>query len=421
MQFIDEAEVRFMSGRGGDGAATFHREKHVPRGGPNGANGGRGGDIVLLADRNKRTLYDFKLRDSYKANDGGRAHGNQTGKDAKDVIIRVPVGTVVTDAEDGETIVDLSVEGMKYVVCRGGRGGMGNLYYTNSVRQAPTFAQRGAPGEVLEAKLELKLIADVGLIGLPNAGKSTLLSVLSAAKPKIADYPFTTLAPNLGVVTVGDHSFVIADLPGLIEGASEGVGLGHQFLRHAERNKVLLHVVDAYPPDNSDPVENFQLIEEELRRYSEELSARPRIIALNKSDLGIPEAEVEIVARLQKTGFPIFIISAATNKGLDPLKWALWKEIEVSSEEEAVPILIPTYRSESDSAWDIETVHDGYRVTGKRIERLVEMTNLGNRDAIHYLYRKLKRIGVIEKLEELGAGPGDNVYIGEFEFQYEEW
>lgn len=421
MQFIDEATVRFMSGRGGDGAATFHREKHVPRGGPNGANGGRGGDIVLLADRNKRTLYDFKLKDSYKANDGERAHGNQTGKDAKDVTIRVPVGTVVLDAEDGETVVDLSVDGMKYVVCRGGRGGMGNLHYTNSVRQAPTFAQRGAPGEALDAKLELKLIADVGLIGLPNAGKSTLLSVMSAAKPKIADYPFTTIAPNLGVVSVGDHTFVMADLPGLIEGASEGIGLGHQFLRHAERNKVLLHVIDAYPPDDSDPVANFELIEEELRQYSEELSERPRIIALNKSDLGIPEAEQDILGRLEGFGFPVFVISAATNKGFEPLKWALWKEIEVSADEEAVPILVPTYRNEADSAWDIVKIADGYRVTGKRIERLVEMTNLGNRDAVHYLYRKLKRIGVIDKLEELGAGPGDNVNIGEFEFEYEEW
>ena len=421
MQFIDEANVRFMSGRGGDGAATFHREKHVPRGGPNGANGGRGGDIVLLADRNKRTLFDFKLKPDYKANDGYKAVGNKAGKDAKDIVIRVPVGTVVYDTEDDEIVIDLAVEGMKYVLCRGGRGGMGNLHYTNSVRQAPSFAQRGAPGDILHARLELKLMADVGLIGLPNAGKSTLLSVMSAARPKIADYPFTTLAPNLGVVTIGDHSFVMADLPGLIEGASEGVGLGHQFLRHAERNKVLLHVIDAYPIDNSDPVENFRMIEEELRQYSEDLYSRPRVIALNKSDMGIPEAEEDLIERLGAFNVPIFVISAITSKGLDPLKWAMWKQIEDEAAKHTIPILVPTYRNEEDAAWDVIEVEDGYKVTGKRIERLVEMTNLGNRDAVHFLYRKMRRIGVIEKLNEMGAGPGDNVYIGDFEFQYEEW
>ncbi|ARU40678.1 hypothetical protein CCB80_05805 [Armatimonadetes bacterium Uphvl-Ar1] len=421
MAFIDEAEVNFISGRGGDGAATFHREKHVPRGGPNGADGGRGGNITLLADRNKRTLYDFKLRAEYKADDGSKAVGNKAGKDAKDIVIRVPVGTIVYDAEDGEQIIDLAVDKMQYVICRGGRGGRGNLYYTNSVRQSPSFAQRGAPGDNLSARLELKLMADVGLIGLPNAGKSTLLSVMSAAKPKIADYPFTTLAPQLGVVAIGDHTFVMADLPGLIEGASEGIGLGHQFLRHAERNKVLLHVIDAYPIDNSDPVDNFRMIEEELKQYSEELYNRPRIIALNKSDMGIPEAEEDIIERLGQFGVPIFVISAATSQGLDPLKWALWKSVEELSAEEEIPIIVPTYRNDEGSAWDVEVIEEGYRVVGKRIERLVEMTNLGNRDAIHFLYRKMRRIGVIEKLEEMGAEPGDTVLIGAFDFQYEEW
>lgn len=422
MSFIDEANVRLISGRGGDGAATFHREKHVPRGGPNGADGGRGGHITLLADRNKRTLYDFKLRAEYKADDGSKAVGNKAGKDAKDITIRVPVGTVVTDAQDGELIVDLAVEGMQYVICRGGRGGRGNLYFTNSVRQSPQFAQMGAPGDLLDAKLELKLLADVGLIGLPNAGKSTLLSVMSSAKPKIADYPFTTLSPQLGVVTVGDHTFVMADLPGLIEGASEGIGLGHEFLRHAERNKVLLHVIDAYPIDDSDPVENFKMIESELKQYSEEMWERPRIIALNKSDMGIPEAEEDIVNRLEKFGYPIFIISAATSQGLDPLKWALWQTIEKAMESESsVPILVPTYKNEEDSLWDIEQSEEGFTITGKRIERLVVMTNLDNRDAVHYLYRKLKRIGVIEKLEDMGAVEGDTVWIGDFEFSYAGW
>lgn len=421
MQFIDEAEVRFVSGRGGDGAATFHREKHVPRGGPNGANGGRGGDIILLANRNKRTLYDFKLQSHYKAKDGIWAVGNKAGKDAKDIEIHVPVGTIVFDADENEPIVDLAVEGMRYVICRGGRGGMGNLHYTNSVRQSPSFAQKGAPGDELNARLELKLMADVGLIGLPNAGKSTLLSTVSAAKPKIADYPFTTLSPNLGVVTIGDHSFVMADLPGLIEGASEGIGLGHQFLKHAERNKVLLHVIDAYPIDNSDPVDNFRMIEAELKQYSEDLYNRSRIIALNKSDMGIPEAEEDILNRLVPFGFPVYVISAATNKGLDPLKWALWSIIEEHLCKEIVPIIVPTYRSDDASAWDVEKSEIGYRVTGKRVIKLVEMTNLGNRDAVHMLYRKLKRIGVIDRLVEMGVERGDDVYIGDFEFAYEEW
>jgi GTP-binding protein len=421
MAFIDEAEVRLISGKGGDGAASFHTEKHVPRGGPNGANGGRGGNIILLADRNKRTLYDFKLRAEYRSSEGEKAVGNKAGKDAKDITIRVPVGTVVTDVEDGEVMVDLAVDRMQYVICRGGRGGLGNLHFTNSVRQAPTFAQRGAPGDDMLVRFELKLIADVGLIGLPNAGKSTLLSVMSAAKPKIADYPFTTIAPNLGVVTVGDHTFVMADLPGLIEGASEGIGLGHQFLRHAERNKVLLHVIDAYPIDNSDPIENFRQIESELKSYSQELYDRPRIIALNKSDMGIPEAEEDLIERLKEFGVPVFVISAATNQGLDPLKWALWREIEERSVEAEVPILVPTYRNEADSAWDVIEIEEGYRVTGKRIERLVAMTNLGNRDAVHFLYRKLKRIGVVDRLMEKGVQAGDTVLIGEFDFEYEDW
>jgi len=422
MSFIDEANIRLISGRGGDGAATFHREKHVPRGGPNGADGGRGGHITLLADRNKRTLYDFKLRAEYKADEGSKAVGNKAGKDAKDITIRVPVGTIVTDAQDGEVIVDLAVEGMQYVICKGGRGGRGNLYFTNSVRQSPAFAQMGAPGDLLDAKLELKLLADVGLIGLPNAGKSTLLSVMSSAKPKIADYPFTTLSPQLGVVTVGDHTFVMADLPGLIEGASEGIGLGHEFLRHAERNKVLLHVIDAYPIDDSDPVKNFEMIEAELKQYSEEMWQRPRVIALNKSDMGIPEAEEEIVERLEKFGYPIFIISAATSKGLDPLKWSLWHTIEREmAADNTVPIIVPTYKSEEDALWDVEQTEEGFIITGKRIARLVAMTNLDNRDAVHYLYRKLKRIGVIEKLEDMGAVEGDAVWVGDFEFSYAGW
>lgn len=420
--FLDEANVILESGKGGDGAATFHREKHVPRGGPNGANGGKGGDIVLRADRHKRTLYDFKLKDTYRAKDGEKAVGNKAGKDAPDVVIHVPVGTVVHDLDLQEPIADLAAHGMTFVVCRGGRGGMGNLHFTNSVRQSPKFAQKGAPSETAICRLELKLIAEVGLIGLPNAGKSTLLSRLSAAKPKIGDYPFTTIVPNLGVVPVGDHTFVMADLPGLIEGASEGVGLGHQFLRHAERNKVLLHLVDAYPLDGSDPLENFHLIENELRLYSQDLFERPRVVALNKSDIGIPEAMDELLEKFAPTGFPLHVVSGVSGEGLEPLKWALWKAVEDNTpEEEPVQILVPDLRTRDAGTWDVLKTEHGFEVTGKRIERLVAMTNLDNRDAVHYLYRKLRRIGVIEKLQDLGAQEGDTVTIGDQGFDYTDW
>jgi GTP-binding protein len=283
--FIDEAVVDFQSGTGGSGAVGFHREKHVPRGGPNGSDGGKGGDIILIADSHKRTLYDFSLINHYRADNGVHAIGNKKGKDGRYIELKVPVGTVITDAETGALIADLNIHGMKYVICKGGRGGHGNMHYVSSVRQAPNFAEKGEPGEKKHVRMELKLLADVGLVGLPNAGKSTLLSMISAARPKIADYPFTTIVPNLGVVTVADQTFVVADLPGLIEGAHEGIGLGHQFLKHAERTKVLIHVVDVYPIDESDPYENYLLIENELRQYQAELANRPRVIALNKIDL----------------------------------------------------------------------------------------------------------------------------------------
>ncbi|MCU0317423.1 MAG: GTPase ObgE [Fimbriimonadaceae bacterium] len=421
--FLDETNVLFESGQGGNGAASFHREKHVPRGGPNGADGGRGGDIILIADRGKRTLYDFQLLDHYKAENGTNAYLNKRGRDGKDLEIHVPVGTIVTDLDLEEVIADLHTDGMAFVVSKGGKGGRGNLHFTNSVRQAPTFAQIGAPAEIINAKLELKLLADVGLIGLPNAGKSTLLSQLSAAKPKIADYPFTTLVPNLGVVRVSNETFVMADLPGLIEGASEGIGLGHQFLKHAERNKVLLHVVDSFPVDGSDPIENFKLIEAELQKYSEELFARPRLIALNKLDLGGTGDDEVLIEFFREAGvnFPIFPISAAAAKGTEALAFAL---LEIIREAEATspPVIVPIFKETRDDAWDVEVDERGTLVvTGKRIVRLVSMTDLDNSEAVRYLHRKLKRIGVIDRLVEMGAEEGVDVRIGSWEFTYADW
>lgn len=419
--FLDEAVVTFTSGKGGNGAAAFLREKHVPRGGPNGANGGRGGDIILVADNHKRTLYDFQLRDHFEAPGGANAIGNKSGKDGADVRIAVPVGTIVTDLDLEEVVADLSVPGMEVVLCRGGRGGFGNEHYVNSVRQAPTFAQNGAPAEQVRAKLELKLIAEVGLIGLPNAGKSTLLSAMSAAKPKIGAYPFTTITPNLGVVTVADHTFTMADLPGLIEGASEGVGLGHQFLRHAERNKVLLHVVDSLPIDESDPRGNFELIESELRSYSEDLFNRPRIVALNKADVLSPEQRSEVLEEFSDLDFPVLVISGVSGEGIDELKFALWNVIEQQATVEQPTVLKPVAHVKRDDTWTVTSETDGFVVTGERIERLVAMTNLENRDALHYLYRKLERIGVIGELEKMGAEDGDTVFVGNFEFTYMDW
>ncbi|MBS1708069.1 MAG: GTPase ObgE [Armatimonadetes bacterium] len=419
--FLDEIRVSFQSGKGGDGSASFHREKHVPRGGPNGADGGRGGDIVLIADRGKRTLYDFTRLDHYKAGDGGDAYLNKHGKDGGSIELHVPVGTLVYDDVTGDLVVDLSQDGMRFVLCRGGKGGMGNVHYTNSVRQAPTFAQKGGPSDLIEARLELKLLADVGLVGLPNAGKSTLLSALSAAKPKIAAYPFTTIAPNLGVVTVADHTFIMADLPGLIEGASEGIGLGHQFLRHAERNRVLLHVVDLFPFDETIPRENYQLIEDELLKYSEELFHLPRVIALNKTDL-LPPDDVQFwVEEFQSTGHEVYAISAAAGQGLEPLKHALWRLVEASLATISSTVVSPVIQPKGeDSAWEVSVEDDEYVVTGKRLERMVAMTDLGNNEAVMYLHRRLQRMGVIDRLRDAGAEDGDTVRVGTFEFTYKD-
>lgn len=416
--FLDEAVVTFTSGRGGSGAVSFHREKHVPRGGPNGADGGRGGDITLIADRNKRTLYDFKLLDHFEASDGVHGLGNKRGRDGKAIEIKVPVGTLVIDDETGDPVVDLNANGMRYLICRGGKGGFGNQHYVSSVRQAPNFAQKGEPGMRIRVRLELKLLADVGLIGLPNAGKSTLISRISSARPKIADYPFTTIVPNLGVVRVRDTSFVVADMPGLIEGASEGTGLGHQFLRHVERNRVLVHVVDCLPSDESDPIENFHMIERELQLYSEEIWKRPRVIALNKIDILDQGVFGPMRQRFEQIGIPLYPISAVTGQGLDPLLNELITILERHDNDPEVEVLMPALRAQDDLSFEVVVIEGGFEVTGKRVERMVAMTDLENSDGVRYLHRRLSRIGVLEKLREAGAQEGDNVYIGPSVFAY---
>lgn len=419
MTFLDEIEVEFTSGNGGSGAVSFHREKHVPRGGPNGADGGRGGSIILVADRNIRTLYDFRLHPHVAAKDGVHAIGNKRGRDAEDVVIKVPVGTIVHDLTLDETLADLNAPGVKYVVCQGGKGGKGNLHYVSSVRQVPNFAQKGAPGEVVRARLELKLLADVGLIGLPNAGKSTLLSRISAARPKIADYPFTTIVPNLGMVKTPNQDFVVADLPGLIEGASEGLGLGHQFLKHAERTRVLVHVVDVYPIDGSDPLANYELIENELLTYEASLATRPRLIVLNKVDV-LPHGELaQMRERFEGFGHPIFTISAVTGEGVERLTFAMAEAVANHPLDEIPTITVkPIPTRAEDDGFTVTQEGDAWEVHGRRVLRMVAMTDLNNKDGVRYLHRRLHRLGVIDRLREAGAEEGDTVYIGQAVFNF---
>lgn len=415
--FLDEAVVEFQSGDGGSGAVSFHREKHVPRGGPNGADGGRGGDIILQAERGMRTLYEFRLKSKFKADNGEHAHGNKRGKGAKDIVVKVPVGTVVTDTVLNEVLADMNVHGMTYTICKGGRGGFGNLHYVSSVRQVPNFAQKGAPGDRIVAKLELKLLADVGLIGLPNAGKSTLLATISAAKPKVGDYPFTTVVPNLGVARAGEDTFVVADMPGLIAGASQGHGLGLQFLKHIDRTKVLVHVVEVRPVDESDPIANYALIEKELAEYSPDVAARPRIIALSKCDLS-DSGSIEVLREQFSQLAPTIAISSATGFGIEELLFLVHSLLEAVASKPAVPVVIPPLERAIDNEWSVSEVDDGFEVVGRRVLRMVAMTDLQNRDAVRYLHKRLDRLGVIEELRKAGAEEGDTVYIGDRVFAF---
>jgi GTP-binding protein len=417
--FLDEATIDVRSGKGGDGAASFRQEKHVPRGGPDGGDGGSGGDIVFVADSNLTTLLEFRFTRKFRADDGTAGLGDRKyGKTGKSIKLRVPIGTVIKDAVTGEKLADLAYDKARYVACKGGRGGKGNLHFVNSVRQAPTFAERGEPGQHRTLKLELKLMADVGLVGLPNAGKSTLISAVSAAKPRIADYPFTTLVPNLGIARAGDRSFVIADLPGLIEGASEGKGLGHRFLKHAERTRVILHVVECLPVDGSDPVANFHLVRRELEQFSEDLASKPALIALTKIDL-MPDTTA-LSATLEATGLEVIPVSAATNSNLDKLLFRLADLLDANPPAPVVTILQPEPEGEQAAKWEVVKEADGYAIEGSDVIRTVAMTNLGNTEALRYLHKKLKRIGVLEALREAGASEGDNVRIGEFVFSYVE-
>jgi GTP-binding protein len=420
--FVDEVRIHVKGGRGGDGCASFRREKHVPRGGPDGGDGGAGGSVVMVADPALTTLIDFRYKREYKAESGGSGSGNQkSGKNGADVELRVPVGTQVTDDETGEVVADLVRPGQREVAARGGRGGRGNVHFVSSTHQAPRIAEKGEPAEERGLRLELKLLADVGLIGFPNVGKSTLISRISAAKPKIADYPFTTLVPNLGVVQVEPgKSFVVADIPGLIEGASEGAGLGHQFLRHVERTRILVHLVDVSGLTMRDPREDFAVIHRELAAYNSRLSELPQLVALNKADMpGAAEVVPSLRADLERQGYEVYEISALTGRGVQELVYAMWRALEqipVPPPPAEEPVI--RYRAPDEDRWEAEREGDEFVVRGKSIERLVAMTDMNSDAGVRRLQRILEKMGVVSRLRDLGAEDGSSVRIGDVEFDF---
>lgn len=420
--FLDEATIFVQAGDGGAGSNHFHREKYVPLGGPDGGDGGTGGDVILRADRSVNTLFAFKRKRRFTAESGQPGGANRMhGRSATDLVIEVPVGTVVRDAESGEVLGDLTADNQMLVVARGGKGGMGNVHFKTSTNQAPNFAEKGQPGTARWLELELKVIAEAGLIGLPNAGKSTLLSVITAARPKIADYPFTTLSPNLGVVEAGDYTFVVADIPGLIEGASDGVGLGHEFLRHIERTLVLVHVVDA---GADDPLDAFRQIEHELHEYDAALLGKPQLVVLNKLD--IPDAAArapELEDIFRQRGYEVFPISAVTHQGLQPLIFRMAEIIREQAarieEEHRDEVQIITVPRRPDHI-EVERKRKVFYVRGEEVERLVSMTDLASEEAIYHLQRRLKRLGVFNALQREGIQEGATVRIGDTDLVWEQ-
>ena len=422
--FIDVAKIKLKAGNGGDGAVAFHREKYVASGGPDGGDGGKGGDIVFQTDTNISTLQDFRYKRKYVAKNGENGSGNRcSGKGGENLIIRVPKGTLVKDAETGRLLADLSTDEPQ-VILKGGRGGWGNAHFATPTRQTPRFAKPGTPGEELEVQLELKLLADVGLVGFPNVGKSTLISVVSAAKPNIANYHFTTITPVLGVVDLGEgQSYVIADIPGLIEGAWEGVGLGHQFLRHVERCRMLVHVVDVSGSEGRDPKEDFRIINEELKKFNPDLADRPMIVAGNKCDLATDEQIAEFKAFVEQQGYEFFPIMAAIRYDVDPM---LNKIKEMLSKLPPVlqfePEPAPVKPVEEFEQTKVEvTNRDGvYCVEGEWLVQLINSINFDDYESLQYFQRVLIHTGVIDALRKVGVQEGDTVSMYDLEFDFVE-
>ena len=426
--FADRARIYVRSGKGGDGHVSFRREKYVPNGGPDGGDGGRGGDVIFQVDEGLNTLTDFRHVRKYKAGDGQEGgKRNCRGKDGEDIILKVPEGTVIREAESGRVIADMSGENRRVVLLTGGKGGNGNQHYATSTMQAPKYAQPGQPARELELLLELKMIADVGLVGFPNVGKSTLLSRVTNARPKIANYHFTTIVPNLGVVDMdGAKSFVIADIPGLIEGASEGVGLGHEFLRHIERTKVIIHMVDAAGTEGRDPIADIYAINKELEAYNMEIASRPTVIAANKIDAAPDEAAeaVELLkAEFEPKGIQVFPISAVSGQGLKELLYHVSGLLDqaddkpVVFEQECFPELENRFSDEPFSVtYDEE--EDEYVIEGPRIEKMLGYTNLDSEKGFTFFQNFLKETGILEQLEELGIEEGSTVRMYGLKFDY---
>lgn len=425
MKFVDEVTIQVSSGSGGNGVVAFRREKFVPQGGPAGGDGGRGGDLVLEATDDLTTLYELSFVRIHKADNG--EHGqprNMHGANGKEMVIKVPVGTLVYDQESGRLLIDLDHKGQREVLCRGGRGGWGNARFATSVRRTPRIAEKGEPAKAMHLRLELKLLADVGLVGLPNAGKSTFLRAVSNARPKVADYPFTTLTPCLGIVKPdGMPSFCMADIPGLIEGAHSGSGLGTQFLKHIERTRLLLHLVDVSQLDMADISKNYDIIQAELHEFSAELADKPVIVAANKMDLpDSRELFPDFVAALEKRGIKVFSISGATREGIDDLLKYISEQLKAlrapdltaANEEETLYEFLEPFviEPEDEGRW---------RVSGAEIERLVAMTDFATDEAIALFRRKLRKIRFVDALAKIDACADDIIAIGEMEFEYREF
>lgn len=423
--FTDYAKIYASAGKGGNGAVSFRREKYIAAGGPDGGDGGKGGDIYFEVNPDSNTLIDFRYKKKFKAENGNNGEGaHKSGKSGEDLYIKVPIGTIVKDAETGEVLADLSEKDQKALVLRGGRGGKGNSHFATSTRQAPRFSQGGEDGEEKELILELKLLADVGLIGFPSVGKSTILSVVTAATPKIAEYHFTTLEPNLGVVKPEyGESFVIADIPGLIEGASEGVGLGIQFLRHIERTRLLLHVIDVSGSEGRDPVEDYYVINKELEKYSKKLAKRKQIIVANKVDAMQDESLYEKLAELAKEkNLEIYKISAATGQGIKELMKQVSKELKELPKEELIETEAPrkVYRLEKEEPYTITKKEDMYVVDGPAIRELMRKVNMEDNESLYYFQKKLNELGVNDKLREAGVKEGDTVKVFDYLLEWED-
>lgn len=420
MQFVDKARIIIKAGNGGDGCSSFHREKYVSHGGPDGGDGGRGGNVIFLADENMSTLLDFKFARHFRAQNGENGRGKmQFGKKGEDIIIKVPVGTRVRDLESGKIIADMNKAGRKKIVLHGGRGGKGNAKFATPTRQSPRYAQNGQRTKEYEVELELMTIADVGLIGLPNVGKSTILSVVTSAKPKIANYHFTTLTPNLGVVKRYDKSFVVADIPGLIEGAAEGAGLGHDFLRHIERTRLLVHVLDISGSEGRDPIEDYKQIRKELADYSPKLTELPELIAANKMDITGAEDYLEFLREeLEGANVEIFPVSAATAKGFEPLLDRILALLETlpSTREFAEDDIIEAPQYD----WKFEiTQEDGvFVVTGGIVDYILDTTNADDEESMRRFQKFLDSEGIINALREKGANEESVIRLGEWEFDF---